>query len=80
MAALLLFVLIAIANLPIAGTTLALLMFCALLSRTAFQWVAFVTLKSSPNRRGMALSAAVWSIMTSAFFLFVILYQFGIRA
>jgi hypothetical protein len=79
-AALLLLVVIVIAKLPAAGTAVVLLMFAGFLSRTTFQWAAFITLKSAPNRRMVGLNAVVWSLMTSAFFVFVILHQFGIRA
>jgi len=79
-AALLLLVVIVLAKVPSAGTALVLLMLAGLLSRTVFEWAALVTLKSAPRRRMIALNAVVWSLMTSAFFVFVILYQLGIRA
>jgi hypothetical protein len=78
-AALLLLAIILLAKLASAGSVLVLLMFAGFLSRAAFQWSALVTLKSAPKRRMIALNAVIWSLVTSAFFVFVILHQFGIR-
>jgi hypothetical protein len=79
-AALVLLIVIIFAKLPTAGTAMVLLLFAGFLSRTAFQWAAFVSLISARNRRRIALNTVVWSLMTTAFFVFVILYHFGIRA
>ena len=78
LAALLLLVFILVAKLPAAGPALVLLMFAALLCRTAYQWMALVTLKSAPNRRMMAVNTGTWSVIATAFFVFVVLHQFGI--
>ncbi|QIL01914.1 hypothetical protein G7078_03325 [Sphingomonas sinipercae] len=67
-----------VAKLPAAGTAFVALMFAGLLSRTAFQWSALLLFKSAPKRRAMALNALAVTLVTGAFFVFVVLHQLGI--
>ena len=65
-------------RIPSIGNLIVLLMFGALLARSAFHLAGFSIFRVTDNAKGRsnAIAGALWFAMTVVFFVFVVLYHF----